>query len=158
MSTLESANFYIIVCFQIHENVVNFLENKLEAEKYRWENNFKREGAKRVKETEEAMRSDFRVGLEDSQKQCGDIIINMEARTSSLEHKINNRIKILNSEAIAYVQESERETCQLVRDKLNERDKMLKDIFHAETEKLRREMNKARSDASNFRSKICVIL
>ena len=134
------------------------LENRIEAEKYQWENNFKRDGIKRLRSAEEAVKTDFRVGLEDSQKQCSEIIASMEARTSSLEQKMTTKIGIVDTEAIAFVKESERQTCQIIHDKLNERDKMLRDLFNTEVNKLRSQVDRVNSDVSKIRSKICLIM
>ena len=133
------------------------LENNLESEKYRWENRFRREGIKRIKATEDAVRTDFRVGLEDSQKQCSEIIANVEARTASLEQKLRDRIAVMDAEAAASVQESERQTFRLIVDRLDQRDKVLRDVFKNEAEKLHQEVKKIK-DASNRKSKFCTVI
>ena len=113
---------------------------------------------KRLKVTEDAVRTDFRVGLEDSQKQCTEILSSIEEKSASLEQKLTNRIGVMDAEFVANIQDSEQKTCLLIIEKLNQRDKALKELFNEEVEKVEKSVKRVRKDVSSLKSKFCIII
>ena len=91
---------------------------------------------KQIKVTEDA--ADFRVGLEDSQKQCAEMLSSIEEKSTSLEQKLMNKINVMDAEFNANIQNSELKTCLLIIEKLNQRDKALKELFNEEMEKVKK--------------------
>lgn len=134
------------------------MDSRISNEKRKWEDSFKRETDRRIRTAEEAIRTDFRVGLEDSQKQCGDILSGMQERTGSLEQKLTDKIAAIDAEAGSRLLESERLTREMINQKLDERDKNTKQVFQQETEELRKEITEVRTDVNQLKSKCCVIL
>lgn len=113
---------------------------------------------KRLKVTEDVVRTDFRVGLEDSQKQCSEILSSIDQKSASLEQKLTDRVALMDSEFVGNCQDLERKTRLHIINKLNERDKVLKELFEKEAEKVRKDVKSVRKDVSNLKSKVCVVL
>jgi len=128
------------------------------SEKRKWIEQFRRETDRRVRTAEEAIRTDFRVGLEDSQKQCGDILASMQERTASVEQNLTAKIVILDAESAAKLQESERITRSLIDTLLDEREKSMKQMFNVEAATLRNEVSKVKLEVGRTHFKCCVIL
>ena len=82
----------------------------------------------------------------------------MQERSASLEQKVTNRIAVMDAENASVVQDTERLTCQFILDKLDERDRLMKDIFNDKAEKLQKEVKKVHKEATTTKSFFCILL
>ncbi|XP_078481318.1 uncharacterized protein LOC100179575 [Ciona intestinalis] len=143
---------------RVQREILSDIDGKIDSEKRKWEENFKREADRRIRAAEDAIRTDFRVGLEDSQKQCGDILSSMQERTGSLEQKLVAKMAAVEAVASAKIAESERTTRQMIGQKMDERDSNLKQEFKEESEVLRQDISQMKVEVTTLQSKCCVIL
>uniref|UniRef100_H2Z9M1 Uncharacterized protein n=1 Tax=Ciona savignyi TaxID=51511 RepID=H2Z9M1_CIOSA len=143
---------------RVQKEILSEIDGKIDSEKRKWEENFKREADRRIRAAEDAIRTDFRVGLEDSQKQCGDILSSMQERTASLEQKLVAKMAAADAVNSAKIDESERSIRQAFDHKLDERDSGLKLEFKTETDGLKQEISQMRQEVTQMQSKCCVIL
>nr|XP_002127235.1 uncharacterized protein LOC100179575 isoform X2 [Ciona intestinalis] len=144
--------------FDVQREILSDIDGKIDSEKRKWEESFKREADRRIRAAEDAIRTDFRVGLEDSQKQCGDILSSMQERTGSLEQKLVAKMAAVEAVASAKIAESERTTRQMIGQKMDERDSNLKQEFKEESEVLRQDISQMKVEVTTLQSKCCVIL
>lgn len=139
---------------QILENTVT----RIDKERKRWEDNFKREADRKIRTAKDAIQTDFRIGLEDSQKQCNDIIMKIQEKTVTLEDKLNRKIAATEAETKANIEKSEKIVYHTISEKMDERDNAVKQAFYKETKEIENSINEIRGEIGRVDSKCCVIL
>jgi len=143
---------------QVQKQILENTVNRIDKERKRWEDNFKREADRKIRTAKDAIQQDFRIGLEDSQKQCNDIIMKIQEKTTSLEEKLNRKIAATEAETSANIEKSEKIVYHTISEKMDERDQAVKQAFYKETKDIEQSINEIRAEIGRVDSKCCVIL
>lgn len=143
---------------QVQREILQDVDQRIDKEKQRWEDNFRREADTRVRTAEENIRSDFRNGLEDAQRQCADIIKTTQDRTTNMENSLTEKIEVLDHTNATRVQDCENNLVRLIDNTMKERDVKLAQNFKLETDRMRQEIVDIRGDLNQLSSKCCTIL
>ncbi|CAK8695021.1 uncharacterized protein LOC143447133 [Clavelina lepadiformis] len=143
---------------QLQEDVLSDIDTKLQREKQQWEERFTRDIDRRLKPAEEAIRKEFREGLNDSQKHCSDILHHLGEKNASLEKKMSEKISSIDGKYHLIVQESAHASSLLTDQKIEEQAATIVASFETQFASLRDEMTEARLDITHLKSKCCNIL